>query len=118
MALMEQLHPELNHTLDGRMQSGDERICLEPHPAVFSRVEGRVPHPFRGRIAIRNRELRDRRAMQDRTHAPVILVADGVEDNAFARRHREAEAPPLPGDFMAVDLEAPALRLRHDERRV
>ena len=79
--------------------------------AVLADVERVASEIGRPRIAIRHDHVGERGAIQDRPLAALVEVADGVQDQAFARREADPEAPLLPADLVSVDREARPLRL-------
>ena len=93
-----------------RVGADFERVGQAPE-AVFAFVERVAEAPVRRRVGVRHEHLRQRSAIEDRTHAAVVFIADGVEDEPFARMDGEPEAPLLPAHFVAVHGEAGALRL-------
>ena len=87
----------------------------QPADVVFADVERRAPAPVAIGVAVRDDHFRERGPIQDRPDALAVLIADGVEDEAFARVQRVAETPFLPAHFLAVDREAGSARLRDRE---
>ncbi len=92
-----------------------DRAGQAAHP-VFADVEGAAPAPVLIRVAVRHRHLGQRRPIEDRPHASLVLVADSLEHEALARVHGVAEAPFLPANLLAVDGEAGAVRLGDRQR--
>ena len=81
--------------------------------AVFADVEGVLAVILLARIAVGNHHLADRCTMQNGALHSLVVVADGVKHQAFARCETDPELPFLPLNLVAVDGEAGALRL-HD----
>ncbi len=85
--------------------------------APLPRVERVLPAVHRARIAVRDHHLADRRAVQDRPQASVVVVVrDLVQHETLERVERDAELPLLPLHEVAVDREARAFGLRDRDR--
>ena len=92
-----------------------ERVRHDPDP-VLADVESVAPPLERPWIRVRDEQFRHRGAPDDRPYPAPVLVADGVQDEAFAGGEAEAKPPALPADLPAVDLEARSVRLSDLER--
>jgi hypothetical protein len=84
--------------------------------APLAHVEGVLPAVQRARVAVGDDHLGDGGPVQDGPDAAAVLVADGVQDQALERVHRDAQRPPLPAHEVALDGEAGALGLGDLER--
>src|SRR5690349_5622934 len=62
-------------------------------------------------VAIGHDHLREGRPAQDGTCAPLILVADVVDDEALSGRKAKPETPLLPRDLMPVHAKTRPFRL-------
>ena len=69
-----------------------------------------------GRVGVGHDHLGDARAIDDRTFALAVAIADLVQHEAFARGEADAERPVLPLDLPAIDREARAILLHDIER--
>src|SRR5439155_3312432 len=67
-------------------------------------------------VAIGDEHLGQCGPIEDRPLCTSVVVADGVEDHAFAGVEADTEAPFLPADLVPGDLKAGALRLHDLER--
>ena len=83
---------------------------------IFAGVEIVLPEAHRPRVSIWHEHLGDRRTMDDRPDASCVFEADTVQDQALAHVVADAQRPLLPGDHVAVEGEARALRLLDDDR--
>ena len=93
-----------------------QRVGVVAEPEL-ARVEGGLAGgPVDAGVAVRDHELGDRHAPRDRALGAVVVEADVVDDEALALAVAEPEAPALPADLPAVDLERGALGLDDLER--
>ncbi len=104
---------------DDRIEVGDvadavatefEGIGVTPDE-VFAGVEVVLPRTHRRRIAVGHNHLRDRRAVDDRTHPTAVGEADLMQDETFAGVETDSQTPLLPLDEVSGDGEARTLRL-------
>ena len=66
-------------------------------------------------VAVGHHHVRQRGAVQDRSDAPLVLVADVVDDEALPGCEADPQVPLLPGHPPAVDRKAGAFGLRDVE---
>ena len=69
-----------------------ERLRHAPE-APLARVERVLPSVQLAGVAVRHDHLRDRRAVQDRTRAPVVVVGDLVQHEALVRDRTRSGTP-------------------------
>ncbi len=79
--------------------------------AVFAEIEGVAAERARGWIAVGHDHFGERGAVHDGAQTALVLIADVVEDQAFADIEADAQAPFLPAHLVALDGEAWAFRL-------
>ena len=82
----------------------------------LARVEGALPRVHRSGIAVGDDHLADRGPEQQRADPASVLVADGMDDQAFEGVHAHPERPLLPAHQVAVDRETRALLLGDGQR--
>ncbi len=92
-----------------------QRVRRLAHAALAG-IEVVAPVEAVMRISVRNDHLAETGSIQDRTIAPLVVVGDGMEHQSLERLQARPQAPPLPGDQVALDLEARALGLDDRQR--
>ncbi len=92
-----------------------ERIGHAADP-VLADVESVAPALERPRVGVRDEQFCHRGTPDDRPHPAVVLVSDGMQDEALAGGEAQAQPPALPADLPAADLEARAPRLNDPQR--
>src|ERR1700689_2052520 len=92
-----------------------QRVGGYPDP-VLADVEGVAPALERPRIGVRDKQLGHRGTPDDRPYRALILVSHGVHDKALAGVEAQPQAPALPANLPAPDLEPRALGLDDLER--
>src|SRR5215203_4776781 len=94
-----------------------ERQRVDQRPKVqLATIEGVLAVMRWRRVTVWYDHVRHRRPMQDGPPATIVLPADGVQDEAFARREADTELPLLPAHERTVNGEARSLRLADLER--
>ncbi len=87
-----------------------EAVGAHAH-AVLADVEGVLAALGGAGVAVGNDHLGERGAVEDGAFAAVVVVAEVVQRQSLAGVEADDEAPLLPGDLIAVDLEARSLGL-------
>jgi hypothetical protein len=102
---------------DGADAIAAERQGVGQHAdAVLADVEGILAEVSAAGVPVRHDHLGQCRAMQHRPQPAAILVADGMQHQAFARVEAHPQAPLLPVHLVALDSETRALRLDNLQR--
>ena len=92
-------------------QPSFKRVRVTPHK-VFAGVEVVLPAPVRGRVAVGDHHFADRRAVDQGAPASIVGVMELLEHQSFAGVEAHTQVPPGPGQVIALQGEARALRLR------
>ena len=79
--------------------------------AILARIEGIAAEGAATGIAVGNDHFSHRGAVHDGAEAAFILIADHVQDQAFADMEADAHLPLLPAHQISFDAEARAFRL-------
>ena len=92
-----------------------ERVGHDADP-VLADVKSVAPALERPRVGVRDEQFCHRGTPDDRPDPALVLVSDGMQDEALAGGEAQAEPPALPADLPAADLEARASGLNDPQR--
>src|SRR3954453_11250320 len=74
--------------------------------AMLAHIKNVSPIMESGRVPVRNNHLSHRHSLNDRTQTTLILIANSVKYQSFARRKAQPELPFLPVHMITIYLKA------------